>query len=66
MQNDRLDRITVEPGKMAGKPCIRRHRFTVAHLVELVAAGSDLTQIQEDFPFIDAEDVRQALMYGPT
>lgn len=59
-----FDRITVEPGKMHGQPCIRGHRFTVAHLVRLVAAGLDIEQIQQDSPFIEAEDVRQALLYA--
>jgi uncharacterized protein (DUF433 family) len=58
-----FDRITGEPGKMR-EPCIRGHRFTVAHLVRLVGAGMDVEQIQQDFPFIEAEDVRQALLYA--
>ena len=49
---------------MHGQPCIRGHRFTVAHLVRLVAAGMDVEQIQKDFPFSEAEDVRQALLYA--
>jgi uncharacterized protein (DUF433 family) len=59
-----LDRITVEPGKMAGQPCIRGHRITVAHLVRLVAAGWTLEQIQSEFPFIEADDVHEALLYA--
>jgi uncharacterized protein (DUF433 family) len=59
-----FERITVEPGKMHGQPCIRGLRFTVAHLVRLVAAGWDLDQIQDDFPFIQEEDVHEALLYA--
>ena len=59
-----LDRITIEPGKMNGQPCIRGLRLTVAHLLRLVAAGWSLEQVQEDFPFIEAEDVEQALLYA--
>lgn len=59
-----LDRITVEPGKMDGRPCIRGLRFTVAQLVRLVAAGWTLEQIQVEFPFVEAEDLRQALLYA--
>lgn len=59
-----LDRITIEPGKMGGQPCIRGHRFTVEHLLRLVGAGWSLEQIQEDFPFIEAEDVQQAIAYA--
>ncbi|WP_020578398.1 DUF433 domain-containing protein [Actinopolymorpha alba] len=57
-----FDRITVEPDKVAGQPCIRGLRFTVAHLVRLVAAGWGLEEIQEEFPFVEAEDLRQALL----
>lgn len=51
-----FDRITVEPGKLGGQPCIRGQRFTVSHLVRLVADGWGPEQIQEDVPFIEAED----------
>jgi len=59
-----FDRITVDPAKMTGRPCIRGLRFTVAHLLRLVAAGWTLEQIQEEFPFIEAEDIQQALLYA--
>jgi uncharacterized protein (DUF433 family) len=58
------DRITVEPGKTGGQPCIRGHRFTVEHLLNLVGAGWTLEQIQEDFPFIEAADIQQAIAYA--
>jgi uncharacterized protein (DUF433 family) len=61
---DNLDRITIEPGKMGGQPCIRGHRFTVEHLLNLVGAGWSLERIQEDFPFIEAVDVQQAIAYA--
>lgn len=59
-----FERITVELGKMGGQPCIRGIRFTVAHLVRLVAAGWTLAKIQEEFPFIEAADVTEALLYA--
>lgn len=59
-----LDRITIEPGKMGGQPCIRGHRFTVEHLLSLVGAGWTLEAIQEDFPFIEAADVQQAVAFA--
>src|SRR6185437_10278900 len=59
-----LDRITIEPGKMGGQPCIRGHRFTVEHLLNLVGAGWTLEQIQADFPFIEATDIQQATAYA--
>lgn len=58
------DRITIEPGKMGGQPCIRGHRFTVEHLLSLVGAGWTLEQIQEDFPFIEAADIQQAVAFA--
>jgi len=59
-----LDRITIEPGKMGGQPCIRGHRFTVEHLLSLVGAGWALEQIQEEFPFIEPADIQQAIAYA--
>lgn len=59
-----FDRVTIEPGKMGGQPCIRGHRFTVEHLLGLVGAGWTLEQIQEDFPFIEAADIQQAVAYA--
>ena len=61
---EHLDRITIEPGKMGGQPCIRGHRFTAEHLLGLVGAGRTLGQIQEDFPFIEAADIQQAIAYA--
>lgn len=58
-----FDRITVDPGKMNGQPCIRGMRFTVAHLLRLINEGWTLEQIQEEFPFIEGDDVKQALLY---
>jgi uncharacterized protein (DUF433 family) len=40
------------------------HRFTVEHWLSLVGAGGTLGQIQEDFPFVDAADVQQAVAYA--
>jgi uncharacterized protein (DUF433 family) len=59
-----FDRITVEVGTMNGRPCIRGLRFTVAHLLRLVAVGWTLEQIQGESPFIEAEDIQQALLYA--
>jgi uncharacterized protein (DUF433 family) len=59
-----LDRITIEPGKMGGRPCIRGHRFTVEHLLCPVGAGWTLEEIQADFPFIEAADIQQAAAFA--
>ncbi len=59
-----FDRLTVEADKLGGQVCIRGYRFTVEHLLELLAGGWTLDRIQLDFPFIEQEDVQQALGYA--
>jgi uncharacterized protein (DUF433 family) len=49
-------RITVEPGKMGGKPCIRGLRFTVYDLASYLASGMSEDQILLDFPYLERED----------
>jgi uncharacterized protein (DUF433 family) len=51
-------RITVEPGKMGGKPCIRGLRFTVYDLASYLASGMTEDEILRDFPFLQKEDFR--------
>jgi uncharacterized protein (DUF433 family) len=61
-----FDRLIVDPETMAGLVTIRGVRFTVEHLLELLAAGWSVDEIRVDFPFIEPEDVRQALGYAAT
>ena len=49
-------RITVEPGKMGGKPCIRGLRFTVYDLASYLASGMTEEEILRDFPYLEKED----------
>jgi uncharacterized protein (DUF433 family) len=49
-------RITVEPGKMGGKPCIRGLRFTVYDMASYLASGMSEDQILQDFPYLEKED----------
>lgn len=58
------DRITFDPAVMGGKPCIRGMRVTVGMIVGLVAAGKNAKEIVESFPYLEEEDVRQALRYA--
>ena len=58
-----FDRITIDPKVCFGKSCIRSMRFTVAQIVDLVAAGNSKEQILSDFPYLEEEDIRQALDY---
>lgn len=59
-----FDRLTIEPGKLGGSVCIRGLRFTVEQLLEMVVDGWSYERIHEDFPFIEPEDVRQAVAYA--
>jgi uncharacterized protein (DUF433 family) len=61
---DLFDRITVEPGKCSGKPCIRGMRITVRHVLELLAAYPDRAAILAEYPFLELEDFQQALHYA--
>ena len=51
-------RITVEPGKMGGKPCIRGLRFTVYDLASYLASGMTEDEILKDFPYLEKEDFK--------
>jgi uncharacterized protein (DUF433 family) len=59
-----LDRITTNPEVMGGKPCVRGLRVTVGTVVGLVAAGKTTADILELYPYLEEEDVRQALTYA--
>ena len=60
----KLDRITFNPQIMGGKPCIRGMRVTVGTLVGLVASGNSVEDILKAYPYIEEEDIRQALTYA--
>jgi uncharacterized protein (DUF433 family) len=59
-----LERITLEAGKCGGRPCIRSTRFRVMELLELLAAGASHEEILRDYPFLEDEDIRAALLYS--
>ena len=59
-----LDRITRNPEVMGGKPCLRGMRVTVGTIVGLVAAGHSDAAILAAYPYLEAEDIRQALAYA--
>jgi uncharacterized protein (DUF433 family) len=59
-----LPRITLNADVMGGKPCIRGLRVTVGTLVGLVASGHSQADILELYPYLEAEDIRQALAYA--
>jgi uncharacterized protein (DUF433 family) len=59
-----LDRITLDPSVMGGKPCIRGMRITVGTIVGLLAAGRSREEILKAYPYLEAEDIDQALAYA--
>lgn len=59
-----LDRITLEPGKRSGKPCIRGLRITVQDILEYLASGMTTEEILNDFPDLEKEDILASLSYA--
>jgi len=59
-----FDRITIEPGKCGGKPCIRGLRITVRRVLELLATYPDRAALFREYPFLEEEDLQQALRYA--
>ena len=61
---DYRDRITIEPDKRGGKPCIRGLRITVYDVLEYLAGGMTEAEILRDFPDLTAEDIRACLAFA--
>ena len=59
-----LDRITVRPDQMGGRACIRDMRVTVSMIVGQIGAGRTIEALLEDYPYLEREDVLQALRYA--
>ena len=59
-----LTRITLNPVVMGGKPCIRGLRVTVGTIVGLLASGHSTTHILEAYPYLEEDDIREALAYA--
>ncbi|MDQ5770829.1 DUF433 domain-containing protein [Thiothrix subterranea] len=60
----KLDRIQINQDRMNGQPCIRNLRLTVRRVIELVALYPDRQELQREFPELENEDIRQALLYA--
>jgi len=58
-----FDRITFDPQVMGGRACLRGMRITVSLIVNLVANGMSMAEILEAYPYLESEDIRQALQY---
>ena len=59
-----LDRITQTPEQMGGKACIRGMRVTVGMVVGQIGAGISVEQLLADYPYLEREDILQALRYA--
>jgi len=64
MNLERLRRITVEPGKCGGRPCIRGQRIRVTDILELLSNGASHEEILRDYPSLEAEDILAVLEYA--
>jgi len=59
-----LDRITIDPAIMGGRPCIRGMRVTVGMIVNNIAGGVSEDGILAAYPYLERDDIRQALQYA--
>ncbi len=59
-----LSRISIDPNRMNGLPCIRRTRVTVPTVLGQLAAGRAIDQILADYPYLDREDILAALEFA--
>jgi uncharacterized protein (DUF433 family) len=64
MESELLKRITIEPGKCGGKPCIRGQRMRVTDVLDLLAAGAGFEEILREYAFLEREDILAALAYA--
>ena len=61
---EKFDRITIDEKVMGGRPCIRGMRFPVSKVLDLLAAGMTPEEILEDYPYLEYEDISQAIKYS--
>jgi uncharacterized protein (DUF433 family) len=61
---DQLDRITMRPDQMGGRPCIRDMRVTVGMIVGQIGADQSVEELLIDYPYLERDDVLQALRYA--
>lgn len=59
-----LDRISLDPAVMGGKPCIKGLRLTVGTIIGLLASGISTDEILKMYPYLHSEDILQALAYA--
>ena len=59
-----FDRITIDPARMNGQPCVRNMRLTVRRVVELAAFYPNREELREEYPELEDEDIQQALLFA--
>ncbi len=59
-----IERITFDPEQCGGRPCIRGMRMRVKDVLELLAAGVPEAEILEDYPYLEADDIRACLAFA--
>ena len=59
-----FDRITIDPARLNGQPCIRNLRLTVKRVLEAMATYGDRQTLRREYPELEDEDLRQALQYA--
>lgn len=64
MGTELLNRITIEPGKCGGKPCIRGYRIRVRDVLDLLSTGASQEEILQDYNFLEKEDILAAISYS--
>ena len=62
--NNYLDRITIQPMQLDGKPCIRGLRISVQTVLEFLSAGNTAEEIIEQYPLLNKEDISACLQYA--
>jgi uncharacterized protein (DUF433 family) len=60
----KFDRITIDPARLNGQPCIRDLRISVKRVLEAVAAFPDRNELRQEYPELEDEDIAQALSYA--
>lgn len=58
-----LNRITIDPNVCGGRPCIRGMRIRVKDVLDMLAGGASVEEILNDFPYLEADDIKAGLKY---
>jgi uncharacterized protein (DUF433 family) len=66
MAMNELHRITIDPNKCGGRPCIRGLRIRVKDILDLLAAGASRDEILADYPYLEPDDIVAALQFAAT